>query len=133
MTLKNDAGPARNILRDQRRAWTEQQFQAEVVKLFRQHRWLVTHTLPARHRNGLWVTPTQGDVGEPDTRAVRKGRIVIAELKVYRPSGRTPDRPPVKYYPTKAERAYLDEYRTTAAEVYEWWPDDWSEIERVVS
>lgn len=64
----------------ERLAWSEKEFQAEVIRLAHDNGWLVHHAMPAMNRRGKWATHVQGDSGFPDLVMVR-GILVFAELK----------------------------------------------------
>lgn len=101
---------------------TEEQFLEAVVELAHYCHWRVYHALPARTDKG-WRTLTMGDVGFPDLCMARHGEIVFAELKV---DGREA---------TPAQLAWLTELANERASVLAcvWTPDDWPEIERVLT
>lgn len=59
---------------------SEAEFLDNVVRLAREHRWLVNHVYPARTGDGVWVTPTTYR-GFPDLTLVRRGELLFLELK----------------------------------------------------
>lgn len=61
---------------------SEAEFTTTLVQLFSLNRWMVYHALPAMHREGRWVTATQGHTGFPDLICARGGLVIAAELKV---------------------------------------------------
>ena len=61
----------------------EREFQALLLAVARGLGWRVVHYMPARTAAG-WRTATQGDIGFPDCVLVRRGRLVIWELKTER-------------------------------------------------
>lgn len=61
---------------------SEQECQAEVVKLARMMGYRVLAIRPARGRGGRWETPIQGDPGYPDlTLAHPRAGLIFVELK----------------------------------------------------
>jgi hypothetical protein len=100
---------------------TEAEFTAQVLAFARLHGWRTVHFRPARTAKG-WRTPVQGDgAGWPDLFLVRGPVLVAAELKV----------PPNKVTPE--QRAWLLALGGAGALVFVWTPENWSEIERVLS
>jgi VRR-NUC domain len=90
----------------------ERDLQAAVVELARRLGWLVYHTHDSRH----------SQAGFPDVCAVRRRRLLFAELKAA--DGRV----------TFEQDAWLSELTLTDAEVYVWGPDEWrtGEVERAL-
>jgi hypothetical protein len=101
---------------------TEVEFLRQVIGLAQLFGWRVAHFRPAQTKTGRWITAVQGDgKGFPDLVLVRKGRIVIAELKVGK-NRTTPD-----------QQKWLAAFREVqGVAVYEWRPCDWGEIESVL-
>ena len=100
---------------------SEPAFQAAVIHLAKLKGWRVAHFRPALDRRGKWSTAVAGDgVGFPDLVLVRGARLVIAELKSER--GRV----------EPEQRAWLDAWRATGAEVYVWSPSDFPTIEEAL-
>lgn len=62
---------------------TERQFTDQVIALFQLNGWRVCHFRPAKTAKG-WRTALQGDAGFGDIVAAKKGRKIMAELKVGR-------------------------------------------------
>jgi hypothetical protein len=77
--------------------------------------WLTYHT---RRSKG-------SDPGFPDLVAVRPGRLVVAELKVY-PATQARGRP------TERQAEWLAAFALVGAEIYVWRPPDRPEVERVL-
>lgn len=99
---------------------TEEQFARQVIQLARLYGYMVAHFRPAMTVGG-WRTAVQGDgKGFPDLVMARGGTLLVAELKVG------------KNKPTDEQEAWLAAFRLTGARVYEWRPEDWPEIERVL-
>jgi hypothetical protein len=94
-------------------AISEAEFTTQVVQLFQLRGWMVVHIRPAKTAKG-YRTPYEGDPGLPDIIASRRGRTILAELKVG------------KNKPTQEQREWLD-----ASSGYLWYPSGWSEIEAV--
>ena len=111
--------PARAVLDS---AISEKQFQANVVRLAKLHRWLCYHTHDSRH----------SEPGFPDLVLCRDGVLIFAELK--RQTGRV----------SPAQREWMQHLSLVAGivgasgvhgaiQVYLWKPADWQTIERVLS
>lgn len=101
---------------------TERDWQRRVVDYARIKRWAIMHTRPAMKRSGEWATPIMGQPGFPDLTMVRRGRLVFAELKAVR--GRL----------TVAQRTWLVRLRECpGVEVYLWRPEDWGEVQGVLT
>lgn len=92
---------------------SEKAFQAQVVDLMRLSGFrLVYHTYDSRRSAS----------GFPDLVAVRRPRIIFAELKV------------ASNQPTPAQLDWLDElHQCDAAESYVWWPEDLDDIRRILA
>lgn len=88
-----------------------------VIKLAKILGWQVVHIRPARTEHG-WRTPYQGDPGLPDIILAKRGRVIMAELKVGRNK------------PTLEQRAWL-----TAAghNGYLWYPEDRDMIKTILA
>lgn len=99
---------------------TEAAFIRQVIAFARLHGWLTAHFRPARTARG-WRTAVQGDgKGFVDLVMVRGHRVVFAELKAA--GGRF----------TPEQLAWLAALEAAGAEVYQWRPASWPEIERVL-
>lgn len=100
---------------------TERDLTSQVLQLARLRGWRSAHFLPARTSSGGWHTAVQGDgVGFPDLVLVRKGVVIVAELKVG------------KNRPTPEQTAWLEAFRQAGVMAYLWTERHWSEIERVL-
>jgi hypothetical protein len=97
----------------------ERSFQDAVTAYMRLTGWRFAHFRAARTIHG-WRTPLTGDSGHPDIVAVRRDRLVYAELKSE--TGRA--------QPEQLE--WLAALRVAGAECYLWRPADWDEIEDVL-
>lgn len=99
----------------------ETAFQQQVLALAKLRGWLTAHFRPGMDRRGNWSTAVAGDgSGFPDTILIRGTRLVIAELKSE--SGRV----------APEQRAWLDAWRQTGAEVFVWRPSDFPAIEEAL-
>lgn len=99
---------------------TEAQFTNQVLEYAKLRGWRSAHFRPAHTTKG-WRTAVQGDgKGFPDLVLVRE-RIVWAELKV----GNNRLSP--------QQRAWVNALVAAGEEVYVWKPNDWAEIEEVLS
>lgn len=93
-------------------AMSEAEFTSCVINHARAHGWLVCHFRPARTVRG-YRTPIEGDKGCPDLIMVRRGRVLLVELKTS--SGTV----------TREQRCWL----AAAGEFGRLWkPKDWVEI-----
>ena len=100
---------------------SEAEFQSQVIALAQLNGWKVAHFRHARTASGGWVTPVAADgKGWPDLFMVRRESCVVAELKV-RPNKVTAE-----------QDQWLTALDRSGLEVYEWYPEDWPEIERVL-
>lgn len=107
---------------------TEAEFTRQVLEYAKLKGWRTAHFRPARTKDG-WRTAVSGDgKGFPDLLMVRQGRMIVAELKVG------------KNKVSEAQKAWLNAFVTivrlwTGAmmRVDIWTPDDWPEIERMLS
>lgn len=103
---------------------SEAEFTAQVIGFARLHGWRSAHFRPALTRSGRWTTAVQGDgKGFPDLVLVR-GRppeLLFAELKVGRNK------------PTEEQAVWLAQLAATGVAAYLWCPEDWTEIEAVLS
>ena len=101
----------------------EDDFQAAVLDIAARNGWRTMHIRPARTSTG-WRTPVSGGgKGFPDLIAIRRGVLIVAELKV----------PPNKTTPE--QDLWLEDFRELAAmtdsvKVFLWTPENWGEIER---
>ena len=89
---------------------TEKVFQGHVKQLALICGFRVYHTHDSR----------RSDAGFPDLVMIRRGRLIVAELK--REKGKT----------TPDQEAWIEAFRETGAETYVWRPADWLEIVRVI-
>jgi hypothetical protein len=108
-------------------AYTERQFQAQVIQLARLFGWRVAHFRAAQSQRGAWMTPVAADgCGWPDLSMVKRlpdgtARLLFVELKSARGVLR------------EEQKAWLGLLRLVpAVEVYCWKPKDWDQIERVL-
>lgn len=98
---------------------TESEFLDQVLQLAHAWRWRCAHFRPAKTADG-WRTAVSGDgAGFPDLILVRE-RVIVAELKVGRRQV------------TGEQRAWLMAFEGANVAAYEWRPDDWDEITRVL-
>ena len=98
---------------------TEAEFTKQVLDFAALHCWRTFHVRPGRTVRG-WRTPVQGmGKGFPDIVAVR-GRLIVAELKVK-----------TKLSPEQEE--WLRAFRVAGIEAYAWTPNDWPDIERILT
>ena len=94
----------------------EDDMQAGVIALARMLGYRVAHFRPALTAKG-WRTPVSGDgKGFPDLILVRRGRVIVAELKS------------AKGECTPEQEAWLDSFRASCAEVYVWRPADYPNV-----
>lgn len=98
---------------------TEAQFTTQVIQYAKLCGWRVAHFRAAKTAKG-WRTPVQGDgAGFPDLVLLRRGQIVVAELKV----GGT-----LATKQTEWLAAFCEANVTT----YLWRPSDWEQIQAVL-
>lgn len=101
---------------------TEAAFTRQVLEFARLHGWRSAHFRPGRTNRG-WRTAVSGDgVGFPDLILVRRGVLVVAELKV---GDNT-----LSVEQGEWLRAF--ENCPPPVQAFVWFPDDWPEIERVL-
>lgn len=107
---------------------TEKQFQQQVIDFARLHGWAVAHFRRVRvqRKDGsvYYETPAAADgAGWPDLALCHRkaGRLIFAELKVGRNQ------------PTPEQAAWIALFRLGDHEAYVWRPEQWPEIERVLS
>lgn len=96
---------------------TEDQFLDRIIDTAHTLGWRVWHQRPARTEHG-WRTAGIGDKGLPDLVMARRGRVVLAELKV------------------GTNKADLDQraWLTAAGRSgFLWYPRDWPEIVKVLA
>lgn len=96
---------------ENRLAWSEKKFQAEVVKLAEGLGWLTYHT---------WMS-IRSRAGFPDLVLVRHDRLVFAELK--KQKGKKP---------TKAQTQWREALVAAGVAAYLWRPADWESIVEVL-
>jgi hypothetical protein len=99
----------------------EASFQTAVLDLALHCGWRRAHFRASRTAHG-WRTAVAGDgKGFPDLVMIRRGRLIIAELKVP-PNSLTPE-----------QEAWLAAWREVeGAEVYVWTPDDFEAIRGIL-
>jgi hypothetical protein len=95
---------------------TEAELQAAVLELLDLLGWRAVHVRPARTAHG-WRTPLQGPtaVGFPDILAVRRDRVLGAELKSARGAL------------TAEQERWLDDLSHAGVECHVWRPTDWTD------
>lgn len=115
---RNGYTKSRDTAPDRRRStspvrMSEKAFQGQVVDLMRLSGFrLVYHTYDSRRSAS----------GFPDLVAIRRPRVIFAELKV------------ASNQPTPAQLDWLDElHQCDAAESYVWWPEDLDDIRRILA
>jgi hypothetical protein len=96
---------------------SEDDFKGAVIDLAKILGWRVCHIRPARTAHG-WRTPYEGHPGLPDLILARRGRIVMAELKVD------------NNRPTLDQKAWLS---AAGASGFLWDPSCWDEIRKVLT
>ena len=91
---------------------TEKEFQAAVLKLARSHGWLAFHTHDSR----------KSEAGFPDCVLLHPWRkpAIVAELKVGTNKC------------TAAQTAWLEAFRASGVRAYEWRPEQWAEIVKII-
>lgn len=103
---------------------SEREFTERVIAFARQHLWRVAHFRPARVRRGgkeVYETPVAADgKGFPDLVLVRRGELIVAELKVG------------KNKTTPEQVQWLDDFRETGCASGVWRPEQWPEIQRAL-
>lgn len=98
----------------------EKAFTLQVIEIARYHGWRIVHFDTAQGYRGEFRTPYLGDGrGFPDIVAVRKERVVWAELKTA--TGRLTDQ----------QKEWLDDLLAANQEVYLWRPSDLDWLTRV--
>lgn len=91
---------------------TETQFQRTVIEMAKILGWRIAHVRAARTEHG-WRTPYEGHSGLPDLILARRGRVILAELKVG------------DNKPTLDQQAWLSAAGTSG---HLWFPADMDEI-----
>lgn len=102
---------------------SEAEFMQQVIDFAHLHGWRVAHFRPSRTKNG-WVTAVSADgKGFPDLFMVRKSTkdCVAIELKV----------PPNKV--TEEQDEWLTAMELCGIASFTWTPNDWTEIEDVLT
>lgn len=89
---------------------TEAQFQAQVEQLAALFGWATYHTRDSR----------KSREGFPDLIMLRRGRLVVAELKVG-DNAVTPE-----------QQGWLDAFELAEVETYVWRPEDWKAIQEIL-
>ena len=99
---------------------TERDFMAQVTQLATIRGWAWMHIRPGMTQHS-WRTPISGPLGSgfPDLLLVRRERILFVEIK----------REGAKPTPEQVDVLGI---LSGAGETAIWWPEDWSEIERVL-
>lgn len=101
---------------------TETEFTTELLKWAKVYGWRRFHVRTSgRMSNGRAIPTVQGEAGFPDLVLVRPPRLIFAELKVG------------KNKLTDAQVAWWEELFAVSTEVYEWRPEQWSQILVVLS
>ena len=103
---------------------TETEHQNQIIDLAHLYGWKVAHFRPAWSRDGKrCMTAVQADgTGWPDLTLVKGSRLIFAEVKS--------DKGKV----SSAQAGWLTDLKMTGhAEVYLWRPEDWSEIQEVLT
>lgn len=99
---------------------TEREFTDQVLQMLATFGWQSLHIRPGRTATS-WRTPVAGNgKGFPDILAIRRERIVVAELKVGRNKL------------TEEQRDWLHLWQLARAEVFEWRPEDFQSIAQVL-
>lgn len=100
---------------------SEKEFIKQVIQFAKLMRWRTAHFRPAMNRRGVWETPVQGDgKGFLDLMLVRD-RPVAVELKVG------------KNKTTPEQDDWIEAWKKAGVECYVWRPDDWDEIQKVLT
>ena len=101
---------------------SEKLFQKQVMELAALNGWIVNHTPTVQNKRGVWLTPTQGDIGYPDLTLSGSGRgLILAELKSHKGSL------------TKNQQIWHRSLRQDGADIRLWKPQDWEEILETLS
>ena len=99
----------------------EKDFAKKVEYILEVNGWLWKHDETSMRPDGRFATAFKGARGFPDYVAVRKDRIVLAELKSEK--GRLSD----------GQKIWLEAFRfTNKTEVYLWRPADFDEIRKIL-
>ena len=96
----------------------EKEFQSQVLKLAKQAGWMAFHPRPAQAPSGRYVTNFDGDKGYPDLTLIRRGVVVMAELKTEK--GRLTD----------GQKEWIE---ASGGTIRVWRPSDWDEIVSVLT
>lgn len=113
---------------------SEADFMAMVIKLAKDHGWLVYHTRPAMMRSGKWASPTQGNVGWPDLFLARRADWKPARAEIQGKDGHPKPRALAaelkseKGKLTEEQRAWLEALNAAGIEVRVWRPSQWAAI-----
>lgn len=98
----------------------EAAFQDKVVAFAKEAGWLVQHTYRGRVGKGAWRTPAT--VGFPDLVLLKRGRLVVLELKM--PGNDASD----------AQNVWVATFQTVpGCEAYVVYPADWPEIVQLLT
>ncbi len=104
-----------------RATYTEAAFTRDVLRLAQLLGWRTFHARPARTQKG-WRTAVQGDgKGWPDLVLLRGATLIVVELKVGR--GKL----------TAEQAAWVAAFEAAGVAVYLWRPQDWPQIEAVLT
>jgi hypothetical protein len=99
----------------------EKQFAEQVESILNVFGWTWKHDLPALRQSGKWSTAVRGTIGFPDYIAVRKDRVVCAELKAEK--GRL----------SSEQKRWLSLLEQSGkVEVYVWRPSDLQQIAEIL-
>lgn len=99
---------------------TEAAFAIQVEHLLDLFGWTWIHHEPAIRQSGTWATPMRGMRGFPDYCAVRRGRVIFAEIKAT--NGRL----------TKHQKDWIELLQATETEVYVWYPENLPQVRRIL-
>lgn len=97
----------------------EKEWQAQIRAYAKRTGWRTVHLPYLRGTPAEWR-------GFPDLLMLREMRGVVAELKVgkrLKPSDGI----------TNEQAAWLAEFKAAGFEAYEWWPDDWAEVQELLA
>lgn len=109
---------------------TEQEFLRRVIDLAKMTGWRVAHFRPAMTAKGGWITRMDGHYGFPDLVLVRPPRLLFAELKV----GKNKVTTEQQEWLAALGRCRYDpmEDVATPIEVFEWRPEQWYGIVKIL-
>ena len=101
---------------------TEKDWQSTVVEYARLTGWLCYHSFDSR----------RSEPGFPDLVLVRAGRLIFSELKRDGEKLSTIVRVTKNGRRLASQQEWHDDLQETSAEVYEWQPSDWPEVEETL-